>query len=124
MDNYVVSVTAAGFNPATNNNVDLDSADTATVNFTLVLPTSVFRLGKAEGVFPTWKSGVLAIRFPAGTGSRVLAAYASNGAMRYRTAVPAQGGWVALPEGLSRQPGLILMVSGSGERTHLRVPAR
>jgi hypothetical protein len=123
MDNYVVSVSVAGFNAATNNNVDVDSADTATVNFTLV-STSLIRLAQGVDMRLTWMNGGLAIRFPALAAPYLLTAYAPNGAIRYLTPVPAQGGLVTLPSGVVRQPGTMLVLSGNGKRTHLRIPVR
>jgi hypothetical protein len=123
MDNYVVSVSVAGFNAATNSNVDVDSADTATVNFTLV-STSLIRIAQGVDMSLTWMNGGLAIRFPALSAPYLLTAYAPNGAMRYRTPVPAQGGLITLPSGVIRQPGTMLVLSGNGKRTHLRIPVR
>jgi hypothetical protein len=123
MDNYVVSVSVAGYNTATNSNVDVDSADTVTVNLTLA-STSVFRLAGNVGVHLTWMNDGLAIRFPALGVPYLLTSYAPNGTMKYRTPIPAQGGLVTLPSGAVRHPGTLLILSGSGKKTRLRLPAR
>ena len=122
MDNYVVTVSATGYNGSTNNNVDVDSGATATVNFNLV-STAIFRAARDLGTGMTWMNGALAIRFPS-AGARRLTAYAPDGAARFQADIPSRGGSVTVPAEVIRQPGTVLIVSGSGRRTLLALPPR
>ena len=75
-DNYGLSVTAAGFNVATNNNVDLDGGDTATANFTMATVSILPRALQARGYVAAWTSAGLSLTLPPASSARTLSVFA------------------------------------------------
>jgi hypothetical protein len=124
LDNYIVAVSAAGYQNATNNNVDVDSADTATVNFTLIPTASVGDAASGPSIRIGWAGSALAMRLPPLPAARILSVYGITGEEKYRTSIPAYAQGALVPGSLLREQGLTLVLTSQGKRTVFRVPRR
>lgn len=97
LQNYTVTVTAAGFQTAVNNNVDVVAGQAVLADFILV-PSIVGVRGEGAAGFRALASrGSLRVEFSASPWAGRMAAYDARGALAFATEVPAGASTLSLP---------------------------
>jgi hypothetical protein len=123
LQNYIVTVTAAGFQTAVNNNVDVVAGQAVVADFILVPSVGVRAdFAAAQGFRLASAKGSLSVEFSASPWAGRISAYDLRGALAYSGAVPAGATRLSVPAKTGIR-FLVLERGGMAERLAVQ-PAR